>query len=118
MRGEQVFSDLFNNGHGFFQTPYKAYWSKIAGTFPFSSRFAVSVPKRLFKRAVKRNLLKRRTRESFRTNKQILNAAVNDGGQVHLLVIYTSAKLLPSTELEEAMKKILQHIAQQYAKSA
>ena len=33
------------------------------------SRIMVSVPKRLFKRAVKRNLLKRRIREAYRQNK-------------------------------------------------
>ena len=33
------------------------------------SRLMVSVPKRLFKRAVKRNLLKRRIREAYRVRK-------------------------------------------------
>ena len=33
------------------------------------SRILVSVPKKMFKRAVKRNLLKRRIREAYRRNK-------------------------------------------------
>lgn len=36
---------------------------------PEPGRILVSVPKRLFKRAVKRNLLKRRIREAYRVNK-------------------------------------------------
>lgn len=107
--GERAISNLFDNGHTFFQTPYKVFWIKSAETGLYPSRFAVSVPRRRFKRAVKRNLLKRRTREAFRTNKQIL---VNDG-QIHLIVIYSSDILAPFIEIEEAMKKILQRIARQ-----
>lgn len=36
------------------------------------SRILVSVPKRYFKRAVRRNLLKRRIREAYRTQKALL----------------------------------------------
>ena len=35
-------------------------------------RILISVPKKLFKRAVKRNLLKRRIREAFRLQKELL----------------------------------------------
>lgn len=42
------------------------------GTTDGKSRIAVAVPKRLFKRAVKRNLLKRRLREAYRTQKWML----------------------------------------------
>jgi len=113
LRGERVFLYLFEHGHSFFQTPYKVFWLKTSDTALYPVRFAVSVPKRRFKRAVKRNLIKRRTREVFRTNKQILNtAAITDNHQVHLLVIYSSDRLLTYAELEESMKKILQRIVQ------
>jgi len=115
LRGERIISNLFERGHTFFLSPYKVFWMKISETCAFPIRFAVSVPKRRFKRAVKRNLIKRRTREVFRTNKQILSAAVTDG-QVHLIVIYSSDFLLPYAELEKAMKNILQRIAGESSK--
>ena len=53
------------------------------------SRILISVPKRSFKRAVKRNLLKRRIRESYRRQKSLLS------GGVDLLFVYTSREVLP-----------------------
>ena len=117
LRGERAISNLFDAGHAFFQAPYKVFWIKTSETGLYPVRFAVSVPKRRFKRAVKRNLLKRRTREAFRLNKQILSAAVTDNRQVRLMVVYASDKLLTYSELEESMKKILQRIARQYVES-
>ena len=113
--GERIISNLFDGGYTFFLSPYKVFWTKIPETYLFPSRFAVSVPKRRFKRAVKRNLIKRRTREAFRINKQILNVAVTTG-QAHLMVIYVSDQLLPYAELEESMKRILQRIARESLK--
>ena len=49
------------------------------------ARIVVSVPKKMFRRAVKRNLLKRRIRESYRTQKALL-----EGSRVDLMFVYSS----------------------------
>ena len=53
---------LLKSGQVLFHYPLKVHFEAGAGDF------GVSVPKRLFKRAVKRNLLKRRVREAWRLN--------------------------------------------------
>ena len=107
--GKQVISNLFDHGTSFFQSPYRVFWTKIPETYRYPIRFAVSVPKRRMKRAVKRNLIKRRTREAFRTGKQILNTAITSG-QLHLMFVYVSDNLLSYAEIEASMKKILLRI--------
>lgn len=68
-------------------------------------RIMISVPKRLFKRAVKRNLLKRRIREAYRTQKELLG-----GKNVDILFQYNSAEVMDYATICEAVKSILDHI--------
>jgi ribonuclease P protein component len=69
------------------------------------SRIVVSVPKRNFKRAVKRNLLKRRIRESYRRQKALL------GPGVDVLFIYTLKEVLPYEAVYADMTAVLNAIA-------
>ena len=70
------------------------------------NRILVSVPKKLFKRAVKRNLLKRRMREAYRTQKGLLSSQ-----GVHFMVVYNSPDLLSSAEIRSEMAQILSQIS-------
>ena len=69
------------------------------------ARMVVSVPKRSFKRAVKRNLLKRRIRESYRRQKSLLPAGVD------VLFIYTLPTVLPYEAVYADMTAVLTAIA-------
>ena len=69
------------------------------------SRILVSVPKRYFKRAVKRNLLKRRIRESYRLQKDLLPAPVD------IAFLYQDREILPFTDIYTAMTAVLTAVA-------
>lgn len=73
----------------------------------------VSVSKRRFKRAVKRNRVKRQIREAYRLNKHLLSDALS-GSQTRLAVafIYLSDELVLSSVIEERMKIALSRIAE------
>ena len=62
-------------------------------------RFAVSVPKKSFKRAVKRNLLKRRIREAIRLNRQSLP----EGFCADFLFFYRVGEVLEYADIEKAV---------------
>ena len=77
----------------------------LAGTSAASpARILVSVPKRYFKRAVKRNLLKRRIREAYRVRKI-------EG--VDILFQYNSPELADFATISAEVQNILNTIQQQ-----
>ena len=69
------------------------------------NRRLVSVPKKFYKRAVKRNLLKRRMREAYRTQKDLLAACDTD-----MMFVYSSPEIAPYETIRAEMAKILSSI--------
>lgn len=76
------------------------------------NRIMVSVPKKIFKRAVKRNLLKRRIRESWRLQKETLNAT-----GVDILFTYSTKEILDFKEVQAAVAKIIEKINSKTSKA-
>lgn len=75
----------------------------------------ISVPKKRFKHAVKRNLVKRQVREAYRRNKYIVLDAMKSSDSQKKLVaafIWLDSKIHTSEEVEFKMKKLLTHIAE------
>ena len=67
-----------------------------------ASRLLISVPKRLFKRAVKRNLLKRRIREAWRVRKI---------AGIDLLLQYNSGELCDFAAISSAVESVIAKIS-------
>ena len=67
------------------------------------NRIMISVSKKLFRRAVRRNLLKRRIRESYRRLKHTLP----EGGGLDILFIYNTKEILPYSEIFGCVGNIL-----------
>ena len=80
----------------------------------------VSVSKRRFKRAVKRNRVKRQIREAYRMNKHGLLAVLTEKKKCRLAVafIYLSDQLVDSSVIEDRMKTALARIAEKVAGNA
>lgn len=64
------------------------------------NRIMVSVPKRLFKQAVRRNLLKRRLREAYRARKHMAKG-------IDVLFLYNINEILPQEEIGKQVEEIL-----------
>ena len=77
------------------------------------SRILISVPKKLFKRAVKRNLLKRRIRESWRKLKHQMHCSGSD-----ILFIYSSKEILTYQEIYSLIESIISKINDRCTKAA
>lgn len=73
----------------------------------------VSVSKRRFKRAVKRNRVKRQIREAYRMNKhELLSVLAEKKCRLAIAFIYLSDQLVESSVIEERMKTALARIAE------
>ena len=75
-----------------------------------AAQMLVSVPKRWFKRAVKRNRIKRQVREAYRTSKHQLLADIDTlfpGQKLVMAFIYIDGELLPSAEIDAKLKNLL-----------
>ena len=68
----------------------------------------ISVPKKRFKRAVKRNLVKRQVREAYRKNKHLLlDALASRNKRLIIAFIWLDNHIHSSAEVEEKVKKLL-----------
>lgn len=78
------------------------------------TQMMVSVPKRYFKRAVKRNYVKRQVREAYRLNKHILVNHLTQKADktVSLCFIWTSDRLLPTAEVMKRMANLLTRLVE------
>ena len=101
----KAIENLFSGGHQSVSAyPIRAIFmpSEQAGV-----RIMVSVSKRYFKSAVKRNRIKRQLREAYRLQKNLL-FPLNSGLEVAFL--WTSDEMLPTEKVFRKIHNILQRI--------
>ena len=76
------------------------------------AQLLVSVPKRCFKRAVKRNRVKRQVREAYRHHKHLIGDAVAADRQLALAFIWLDDRLYESVEVEQRVASLLQRLVE------
>ena len=72
-----------------------------------SSEILISIPKRIIPLATKRNKIKRLIRESYRTNKNILQL---DNQGINISFMFLSSEIPEYNSLEEKIKVILHRL--------
>ena len=100
LSGRSAIARVFEQGNSIFKHPLKLYF--IENPTSEATRFLVSVPKRAFKRAVDRNLLKRRIREVYRLNK-----AEIEGKKYDIACIYVGKEIVPYSIIETKLLELL-----------
>ena len=74
-------------------------------------RFLVSVPKKRIRHAVDRVTMRRRIREAYRLNRDIVPRDIS----VDIAFIYVADKLLPYSRIETSMRRLLASLAEKAA---
>ncbi|MBQ3044220.1 MAG: ribonuclease P protein component [Alistipes sp.] len=103
---------LFAEGTSGFVYPFR-YMTFTESCDQPSVEVVFSVPKRYHKRAVRRNLLRRRTKEAYRLSKQVVvEHAKKEGIAIDVALIYSSKEPLPYKTIANAVRKILAQIVE------
>jgi ribonuclease P protein component len=102
---------IFESGYKQYNSIFKVLWLPLHFDDKVPVKSLISVSKHRFKRANKRNLLKRRIREAFRKNKNLLYSSVNQAGvQIGIVIIYNINNISDYRTLEKDLLNIFEII--------
>ena len=101
---------LFGSGESGFVYPFRYVWF-AEGDEQMSAEVLFSVPKKFHKRANRRNLVRRRTKEAYRLNKERL-VGCGKSAAVDVALIYSTKEIVPYKTIEHVLHRIFQQIVE------
>ena len=105
---------LFAGGSKSFPAfPLRIVYMPVEGDQWPTVSLLISVPKKRFKRAVKRNLVKRQVREAYRLHKSLLTDKLEEKGmKLVVAMIWLDHEIHSGKEVESKVVKLLQLTAE------
>ncbi|MCH7409071.1 ribonuclease P protein component [Belliella sp. DSM 111904] len=105
LHSQKAIKELFDKGSSFFLYPLKVLYIQRNISESETIQVLFSVSKRKIKKAVNRNLIKRRLKETYRLNKGLLEAQADS--KMHIALIYVSSEIIEFDKIESTVIKVL-----------
>lgn len=110
LSGKITVNRLFNSGKSFFLHPFLVYYRPVNNADK-QCRVLITVSKRNYKKAVTRNLIKRRIRESYRLIKSGEQDALFSKKQYDIGLVYISKEVHSSKLIKTKLKIVLDKLS-------
>jgi ribonuclease P protein component len=113
---KKLLDKLFHNGSSFLVYPFRIVSLPETLTFDVRAQVVIAVSKRKFKRAVDRNLIKRRVREAYRLNKaELLYPFLSEKNfQLILSIHYIGKDISEYQFIEKKLKQAIKKLTESY----
>ena len=114
---KKLLDELFRNGSSFLVYPFRiVHLSVNLSEFKPASQVVIAVSKKRFKKAVDRNLIKRRIREVYRLNKDELLYSALQKNNLHITFAlhFVGKELADYKFIEKKLKLALVQLAKAY----
>lgn len=99
---------LFEKGQSFVAFPLRVIYLPLDEKKEIPVSILISVSKKKFKRAVKRNLIKRQVREAYRTQKYgLIEPLAEKEKSMFVAFLYLDKEIHPFSTIEKAMGKAI-----------
>ena len=117
LHGRTTVAEVFAKGKRFQLDPYRIVWRTRAQDDLPSIRFGISVSKKISKKAVERNRIKRCNREAFRAVKQsFIKELLAQNKQIDLFLVYSGSIETNTEVLKEKIILILNRLIAKHGK--
>lgn len=103
LKSNEKIGQLFHDGISLYTYPIKLLYLRADDSEIIDHQIAISVTKKRFKKAVDRNTIKRRLKESYRMNKKV----ISNVPPLQILIIYIGKEIETYKKCNQALVKIL-----------